>query len=134
MISPLFEIILFTAFIAFAYTMQFMETKKSISLKRLRDKFSTTCDSGDRKYEPEMVYIWLKNEKKNYFNGMLTSSNEDGLFIKGGFLFFWVKNIFIPWSELELSGKTWCFLSRKNKYFISSLNVYVAVSHKNHSV
>jgi hypothetical protein len=134
MISPLFALVLFTAFIAITSIMQFIETKKSISLKRMRNTFSVTCDSGDRKYKPEMVYMWLANEKKNYFNGMLTSSSEDGLFIKGGILFFWVKGMFIPWSELELSGKTWCFLSRKNKYYIVSLNVYVAVSHRNNSV
>ncbi|XPF94855.1 hypothetical protein ACM9HF_02265 [Colwellia sp. RE-S-Sl-9] len=127
MISLTFVIISFAVFFGFAYTMQFMETKKSISLNKIRDNFSVVLESDNQKYKSEMVYIWLENEKKNYFNGMLTSSNQDGLFIKGGILFFWVKEIFIPWSELEASGKIWCFLSRKNKYYISSLNVYVAV-------
>ena len=108
--------------------MQFIETRKSISLKKIRDKFSVVPETDNQKYKSEMVYIWLESEKKNYFNGMLTSSNKDGLFIKGGILFFWVKEIFIPWSELEVSGKTWSYLSRKNKYYISSINVYVAVS------
>ena len=128
MISLTFVIISFTVFLGFAYAMQFMETQKSISLKKIRDKFSVVLESDNQKYKSEMVYIWLESEKKNYFNGMLTSSNQDGLFIKGGILFFWVKEIFIPWSELEASGKTWSFLSRKNKYYISSINVYVAVS------
>jgi hypothetical protein len=130
MISLTFVIFAFTAFITLAYAMQFMETKKSISLKKIRDNFSVVVESDNKKYKPEMVYIWLENENKNYFNGMSTSSNQDGLFIKGGILFFWVKEMFIPWSELEPSGKVWCFLSRKNKYYISSLKVYVAVSHE----
>ena len=110
--------------------MGYMETHKSSSLKKLRDNFSGKRNSYDHKYKSEMVYIWDKKAKKNYFNGMLTSSSKDGLFIKGGFLYFWVKEIFIPWSELESDGKIWCFLSKKNKYYISSLNVYVAVSHE----
>ena len=128
MVSITFVIISFSVFIAFGYAMGYMETHKSYSLKKLRDNFSVKTNSNTPKYKSEMVYIWGNNEKKNYFNGMLTSSNKDGLFIKGGFLFFWVKEIFIPWSELESDGKIWCFISRKNKYFIESLHVFIAVN------
>lgn len=124
-----FVLAIFSALLCFGLFMNYLNTRKDVALNKVRNSYSINGELQS-KYSPEPFYIWCLGEERDYFNVMLISSNEDGLIVKGGFLYFWVKEIFIPWSELELSEEFRPNITKKQTYFIKSLNVFVAVSKK----
>ncbi|WP_394148110.1 hypothetical protein [Shewanella atlantica] len=130
-----FVLAIFSVFICFGLFMNYLNTRKNIALNRVRSSYTANSEFQS-KYYPEPFYIWCVGEERGCFNTMLVSSNEKGLIVKGGVLFFWVKEILIPWSDLELSEKIRPYISKKQTFFIKSLNVYVAVSlkHSQHMV
>ena len=45
-------------------------------------------------------------------------------------MYFWIKEILIPWSELDVSKKVRFGLVKKQSYYLESLDIYIAVSSK----
>jgi hypothetical protein len=103
---------------------------KNVLFTKIRDKYSSKEAIKNIKFNEEYVLFWSDKVKKNYLAGLAVSSNENGLIIKGGFMYFWIKEILIPWSELDVSKKVRFGLVKKQSYFLESLDIYIAVSSK----
>jgi len=103
---------------------------KNVLFTKIRDKYSSKEAIKNIKFNEEYVLFWSDKVKKNYLAGLAVSSNENGLIIKGGFMYFWIKEILIPWSELDVSKKVRFGLVKKQSYYLESLDIYIAVSSK----
>ena len=103
---------------------------KNVLFTQIRAKYSSKEAIKNIKFNEEYVLFWSDKVKKNYLSGLAVSSNENGLIIKGGFMYFWIKEILIPWSELHASKKVRFGLVKKQSYFLESLDIYIAVSSK----
>ena len=103
---------------------------KNVLFTKIRDKYSSKEAIKNIKFNEEYVLFWSDKVKKNYLAGLAVSSNENGLIIKGGFMYLWIKEILIPWSELDVSKKVRFGLVKKQSYFLESLDIYIAVSSK----
>jgi hypothetical protein len=113
----------------FGMILMYRGNKNDLFMK-IRAKYSSKEAIKNIKFNEEYVLFWNDRVKKDYLSGLAVSSNKHGLIIKGGFMYFWIKEIFIPWGDLHASKKVRFGLVKKQSYFLESLDIYIAVSSK----
>lgn len=121
----------FFVLIAYLFYCSFKKDMNNPVLKNLRDTFRSN-KSFSLKMEPRIFYFWDSNSKKEYINGAMLTTDDDGVYVKGNMLdSWWFKETFIPWSELDNSGTMrWLLYLKLNVYYLKSLDCYVAFPSK----
>ncbi|ALS99736.1 hypothetical protein [Lacimicrobium alkaliphilum] len=129
MVESLFLIFVLSLIVFIIVKTYFSESKDPI-LKKLKRHYHDNSDEKAVGGETEIFYYWDEGKSKNYINGMYVHSNEKGIYIKPTIFNFWLKNLYIPWSELQWKGEFRSYLAKKDVYFLCDIGVYIGVSRK----
>ncbi len=103
---------------------------KNPALKSLATKYAISNIDIPKNTETQMFYFWLegKSKRKDYINGMYIFSDDKGIYFKPTIFNLWVKEMFIPKSELVESGEMRSFFKKKQIYSVDSTGVCIAFS------
>ncbi len=109
----------------------YREQKQNIALTSLQERYRLNHEDYRKlNYSDEFVRFISTENPKFYVNGMRVASNSEGIFMKGGFIYPWIKSFFIPWENLKWCDTRRVFFKNQDVYLVQNTPFSISLSRK----